>query len=42
LRNLPVIPPFFDLKPVDKTKTRLNAVVKQAKRKDVTCPGQRL
>jgi DNA topoisomerase-3 len=33
--NLPVIPPFFDLKPVDKTKTRLNAVVKQAKRKDV-------
>lgn len=34
--NLPVIPPHFDLKPVDKTKTRLNAVVKQAKRKDVT------
>ena len=34
--NLPVIPPFFDLKPVDKTKTRLNAVVKQAKRKDVS------
>ncbi|MDB5846950.1 MAG: topoisomerase [Rhodoferax sp.] len=34
--NLPVIPPFFDLKPVDKTKSRLNAVVKQAKRKDVT------
>ncbi len=34
--HLPVIPPFFDLKPVDKTKTRLNAVVKQAKRKDVT------
>ncbi len=33
--NLPVIPPHFDLKPVDKTKTRLNAVVKQAKRKDV-------
>ncbi|MDR6534757.1 DNA topoisomerase III [Variovorax soli] len=33
--NLPVIPPRFDLKPVDKTKTRLNAVVKQAKRKDV-------
>jgi DNA topoisomerase-3 len=25
--NLPVIPPHFDLKPVDKTKTRLNAVV---------------
>jgi DNA topoisomerase-3 len=33
--NLPVIPPHFDLKPIDKTKTRLNAVVKQAKRKDV-------
>ena len=34
--NLPVIPPHFDLKPVDKTRTRLNAVVRQAKRKDVT------
>ena len=34
--NLPVIPPHFDLKPVDKTKSRLSAVVKQAKRKDVT------
>ena len=33
--HLPVIPPHFDLKPVDKTKTRLNAVVRQAKRKDV-------
>ncbi|MEP6824161.1 MAG: DNA topoisomerase III [Ramlibacter sp.] len=33
--HLPVIPPHFDLKPVDKTKTRLNAVIKQAKRKDV-------
>jgi hypothetical protein len=33
--NLPVIPPHFGLKPVDKTKSRLNAVVKQAKRKDV-------
>ena len=33
--HLPVIPPHFDLKPVDKTKTRLNAVVKQARRKDV-------
>jgi DNA topoisomerase-3 len=33
--HLPVIPPYFDLKPVDKTKTRLNAVVRQAKRKDV-------
>ena len=34
--NLPVIPPYFDLKPVEKTKTRLNAVVKLAKRKDVS------
>jgi DNA topoisomerase-3 len=34
--HLPVIPPYFDLKPVDKTKTRLNAVIRQAKRKDVT------
>lgn len=33
--NLPVIPPYFDLKPIDKTKTRLNAIVKLAKRKDV-------
>ena len=34
--HLPVIPPRFDLKPVDKTKSRLAAVVKQAKRKDGT------
>lgn len=34
--HLPVIPPHFDLKPVEKTKSRLNAVVKLAKRKDVT------
>ncbi len=33
--NLPVIPPYFDLKPIDKTKTRLNAIVKLTKRKDV-------
>ncbi len=33
--NLPVIPPHFDLKPMDKTKTRLNTIVKLAKRKDV-------
>jgi DNA topoisomerase III len=33
--NLPVIPPFFDLKPVEKTKTRLNAVVKLAKHQRV-------
>ncbi len=34
--HLPVIPPHFDLKPIDKTKTRLNAIVKLAKRKDVS------
>ena len=34
--HLPVLPPYFDLKPIDKTKSRLAAVVKQAKRKDVT------
>jgi DNA topoisomerase-3 len=33
--NLPVIPPYFDLKPMDKTKSRLNAIVKLSKRKDV-------
>ncbi|MDP3617021.1 MAG: DNA topoisomerase III, partial [Rhodoferax sp.] len=33
--HLPVIPPHFDVKPMDKTKTRLNAIIKQAKRKDV-------
>ena len=33
--NLPVIPPEFDIKPIDKTKTRLNAVTKLAKRKDI-------
>lgn len=34
--HLPVIPPHFDLKPLDKTKSRLNAIVKLARRKDVT------
>jgi len=34
--HLPVIPPQFDLRPIEKTKSRLNAVVKLAKRKDVT------
>ncbi len=33
--HLPVIPPHFDLDPIDKTKGRLAAVVKQIKRKDV-------
>src|SRR5919205_3607923 len=34
--HLPVIPPHFDLRPLEKAKTRLNAVVKLVKRKDVT------
>ncbi len=34
--HLPVVPPYFDLAPIDKAKTRLNAVVKLVKRKDVT------
>jgi len=34
--HLPVIPPHFDLNPIEKTKSRLAAVVKQLKRKDVT------
>src|SRR5204862_402242 len=33
--HLPVIPPHFDLAPLDKTKTRLNAIVRLVKRKDV-------
>ncbi len=33
--NLPIIPPHFDLNPIDKSKSRLNAIVKLVKRKDV-------
>jgi DNA topoisomerase-3 len=33
--NLPVIPPHFDLKPIEKTKTRLAAVLRLVKRKDI-------
>ena len=33
--NLPVIPPYFDLKPIQKTATRLKLLVKLMKRKDV-------
>ena len=40
--HLPVIPPHFDLAPIDKAKTRLNAVVKLVKRKDVDRADQRL
>jgi DNA topoisomerase III len=34
--HLPVVPPHFDLAPIERGKTRLNAVVKLVKRKDVT------
>ena len=34
--NLPVIPPHFDLNPIDKNKGRLNALVKLIRRKDVS------
>ncbi len=34
--NLPVIPPHFDLNPIDKSKGRLGAIVKLVKRKDVS------
>ena len=34
--HLPVVPPYFDLAPIDKAKARLNAIVKLVKRKDVT------
>lgn len=35
LKNLPVIPPHFDLKPIDKSINRLKAIAKLIKRKDV-------
>ncbi|WP_395140262.1 DNA topoisomerase III [Schlegelella aquatica] len=34
--HLPVIPPHFELSPIDKSKGRLNAIVKLIRRKDVT------
>ena len=34
--HLPVVPPHFDLAPIDKGKTRLNALVKLIRRKDVS------
>jgi DNA topoisomerase III len=33
--HLPVVPPHFDVAPIDKAKSRLSAVVKLVKRKDV-------
>jgi DNA topoisomerase-3 len=34
--NLPIIPPHFDLNPIDKSKGRLGAIMKLVKRKDVS------
>ena len=34
--NLPVIPPHFELNPIDKSKGRLGAIVRLVKRKDVS------
>jgi DNA topoisomerase-3 len=36
LANLPVIPPHFDLRPIEKNEDRLKLLVKLMKRKDVT------
>src|SRR4026209_273602 len=35
LENLPVIPPHFDLQPIEKTQDRLKLLAKMLKRKDV-------
>jgi DNA topoisomerase III len=35
--SLPVIPPHFDLQPVEKTQSRLRVLTKLIKRKDVDC-----
>ncbi len=35
-KHLPVIPPYFDLEPIEKTKSRLGALKKLIKRDDVT------
>ena len=35
VHDLPVIPPHFDLKPIEKNESRLKAVLKLIKRKDV-------
>jgi DNA topoisomerase-3 len=34
--HLPVVPPHFDLKPIEKTRSRLSAIVKLLKRKEIT------
>src|SRR5512140_1597717 len=33
--HLPVIPPYFDLQPIEKTQSRLKLLAKLVKRKDV-------
>src|SRR5262245_65358507 len=35
-KNLPVIPPHFDLSPIEKNEQRLNVLLRLMKRKDVT------
>ena len=40
--HLPVIPPHFDLKPIEKTEARLKLLTKLIKRKDVDGTHQRL
>jgi len=35
LKNLPVIPPKFDLQPIEKSQSRLKALAKLVKRKDI-------
>jgi len=36
LANLPVLPPHFDLKPIERTEDRLKLLTRLMKRKDVT------
>src|SRR5678816_3057106 len=36
--NLPVIPPHFELNPIDKTKSRLNAILKPVSYTHLTLP----
>lgn len=33
--NLPVVPPYFDLRPIAKTESRLKVLQKLIKRKDI-------
>ena len=40
--HLPVIPPHFDLKPIERNEARLKLLLKLVKRTDVDLPHQRL